>query len=191
MLLIHSQGPPFADSSNLAVNNPFNPAKGAVVLDDITLEDLSDDQLTLIDLDENDMRSPEDWPTENYNFLGDLHDCAVGYLFDKEFNPDKIYSPQEDQGDVVVGMEIIFIQGHSSIEDSNGDATTLSQDDPVEDNSTFDEITSADTLEHQNYIPQGVSVKLIFDGGCGNPNCIATAAELVHFFEEEHSFGRI
>jgi hypothetical protein len=191
MIVILSQEQPFAENSNLAVNNPFNPAKGAVGLDDLSLESISANQISLTDLDENDMRPAEELAKENSYFFNDfLHECASGNLCDEEFNRDKIYAPQEVQGDVIVGMEIIVIQGNSSVEISDGDATTLSQGDPLENNSTVDENRSAyffdmNIKEHQNYIPQELPANLIFYGHFGNPNFIATAAELAHFFEDD------
>lgn len=166
-----------AKCSNLDV---MNDSFKASIMNDFAIGP-NNDQITPIDVDEYNLRPADGFTLDGVNY----------YSICNNFHKN-IIAKVDDDDDVVVGMEIILLPQQLAGEDTIGDAVTLSQED-LDDESTLDDFgTSRRTLdtnfnEHINEIPPHASTNLIIDQISGNPLCIATAAELVDFFEEDQS----
>jgi hypothetical protein len=171
-----SEGRPVANGSNLDVmNDSLIPS----TMNNLRIG-LSNDQL--MNLDEYNLR-----PTDHFN-----HHSAGKPLHEGYDRGNNILAKVDNDDDIVVGMEILVLPQQLAIEDTIGDAVTFSQEDP-EDESTFDDFGTSQYIldtnfhQHTNKIPPDAFAKLIFDQISGNPLYLATAAELVEFFEEDQS----
>jgi len=176
-----SEGRLLANGSNLDVmNDSLKPA----TMNDLTIG-LSNDQL--MNLDKNNLRPTDQFTLDSVNYHSIGKPLHEGY--DRGKN---ILGKVDNDDDVVVGMEILVLPQQLAIEDTIGDAVTLSQGDP-EDESTFDDfgtfrcILDTNFRQHTNKIPPDAFAKLIFDQISGKPLYLATAAELAEFFEEDQS----
>lgn len=158
----------------------MNDSFKASIMNDFAIG-LNNDQITPIDMEEHNLR-----PADSLTLDG-MNGYSIGNNFHKN-----ILAKVDGDDDVIVGMEILLVPQHLAVEDTIRDAVTLSQED-LDDEFTLDDFgTSHCTFdtnfnEHINEIPPDASTNIIIDQISGNPLCIATAAELVDFFEEDQS----